>query len=104
VASKYKIGQAVEGKILKISPYGAFIELDNDIHGLAHISELTRKSINHPSEVLKVGESRNFKIISLEPGAHRLGLALASEDGVAQEPDSSDSPAKQESEAPTESV
>lgn len=102
VATKYKVGQVVAGKILKISPYGAFIELDKDIHGLAHISELTRKSIHHPSEVLKVGESRDFKIISLEPGAHRLGLALVYDDGTVAAPVESlvaiESEAKAESE------
>lgn len=110
VAAKYKVGQIVAGKILKISPYGAFVELDSDIHGLAHISELTRKSIQHPSEVLKVGEERSFKIISLEPGAHRLGLGLVSEDNpdeaapATAEAPIAESPAEPEAEAKTESV
>ena len=75
VAKKYKVGDEVEGKVLKISPYGAFVELDNDIHGLAHVSELS-KSGNSPSEVLKTNETYKFKILSLEPAAHRLGLGL----------------------------
>lgn len=76
VASRYKVGQIVSGKILKLSPYGAFVELDSDIHGLAHVSELAGKTGGAASAVLKPGETHEFKIISLEPGAHRLGLAL----------------------------
>ncbi len=77
VAQKYRVGQVISGKILKLSPYGAFVELDPDIHGLAHVSELSRHNIQNPGSVLKAGETAEFKIISLEPGAHRLGLTLA---------------------------
>jgi len=45
VAKKYDIGQKVTGKVLKINPFGLFVELDDDIHGLAHISELSDKPI-----------------------------------------------------------
>ena len=76
IVSKYKVGDKVKGKILKINPFGAFIELDKDIHGLAHISELSDKLINSPEDVVKIGESYNFTIINLEPNQHRLGLSL----------------------------
>lgn len=72
-AEKYKVGQEVSGKVLKINPYGAFVELDDDIHGLAHVSELSKEGA-----ALKAGETRQFKILTLEPGAHRLGLGLIS--------------------------
>lgn len=81
-AKKYTVGQVVEGTVLKINPYGAFVELDEDIHGLAHISELGEKRVQHPSEVLKPGDVREFKILSLEPSAHRLGLALVEAGGA----------------------
>ncbi len=76
VAAKYKIGDVVKGKILKTNPFGAFVELDEDIHGLAHISELSAKTIKNPDEVVKIGESYSFKIVSIEPNDHRLGLSL----------------------------
>lgn len=80
---RYSIGQVVSGKVLKLNPYGAFVELDEEIHGLAHISELSSKSIRSASEVLKEGETRNFKIISIDPNAHRLGLSVKQlEDGA----------------------
>jgi ribosomal protein S1 len=74
--NKYKIGQVVEGKVLKLNPFGVFVELDQDIHGLAHISELSYKLVRHPGEVVKVGETRPFKILTIEPDHHRLGLSL----------------------------
>jgi len=76
VAKKYTIGDIVEGLVLKLNPFGAFVELDNEIHGLAHISELSWKKIQAPEEVLKVGEKCKFKIVSIEPDHHRLGLSV----------------------------
>lgn len=76
VNKKYKVGQKIKGKVLKLNPFGAFVELDKDIHGLIHISELTDKQIGDPSEVIKEGNSYEFTIISIEPRDHRLGLSL----------------------------
>lgn len=76
VVKKYKVGQKVAGTVLKINHFGAFVELDKDIHGLAHISELASKKINDPTEIVKIGSEYEFKIISIEPQNHRLGLSL----------------------------
>lgn len=76
VAKKYSIGDIVEGKVLKANPFGFFVELDEDIHGLAHISELSDKPINDVTEAATVGEVRKFKIVSIEPDKHRLGLSI----------------------------
>lgn len=75
VEKKYKIGQIVKGKVLKINPFGLFVELDPDIHGLAHISELSDKPIEDPKEIAKIGDILDFKILSIEPANHRLGLS-----------------------------
>lgn len=72
VAEKYKIGERVRGKVVKVNPYGLFVELDKDIHGLAHISELGDKK---PEDV-KAGDELEFTIITIEPKDHRLGLSL----------------------------
>ncbi len=76
IAEKYKVGDKVKGKVLKINPFGAFVELDKDIHGLAHISELSSHIINSPEDVLTVGETYEFIIINLDTSKHRLGLSL----------------------------
>ncbi len=76
VKEKYSIGDIVEGEIIKVNPFGFFVELDKNIHGLAHISELSDKNINNLKEVGKVGDVKKFKIVSIEPEDHRLGLSL----------------------------
>lgn len=76
VFEKYQTNQIVKGKILKVNPFGLFVELDPDIHGLAHISELSDKPINDVNEIAKAGETRDFRILSIEPNNHRLGLSL----------------------------
>lgn len=73
---KYQIGQTVTGKVTKIMPFGVFVELDKDIQGLAHVMELSHEAIKSAEEVLKPGEEKEFKIISIEPADHRLGLSL----------------------------
>ncbi len=79
IEKKYQIGQEVMGRVLKITPFGLFIELDPEIHGLAHVSELSDKPLNSVEEIskiAKIGDLLKFKIISLEPEDHRLGLSL----------------------------
>ena len=76
VGDKYKVGQIVSGKVLKANPFGFFVELDPEIHGLAHISELSRKPVKDLTEIAKVGEVKEFMIVSVEPEQHRLGLSL----------------------------
>lgn len=73
---KYQIGQVVKGTITKVMPFGVFVELDKDIQGLAHLLELSHDAVKNPDELVKVGEEKEFKIISIEPGEHRLGLSL----------------------------
>ncbi len=76
VGDKYKVGEKVMGKVLKINPFGFFVELDPEIHGLAHISELSSKPVADPGEIAKAGETREFMIVSIEPEQHRLGLSI----------------------------
>lgn len=76
VVKKYNVGDVVKGKVLKVNPFGAFVELDTDIHGLAHISELSYKKISSPKEVVEIGSDYKFKILTIEPKDHRLGLSM----------------------------
>lgn len=78
VEEKYKVGDKVKGEVLKVTPFGAFVKLDDDIHGLAHISELTEDDTLKPEEVIKPGQTHEFTIISIEAVEHRLGLSLKS--------------------------
>ena len=76
VAKKYEINQWVKGRVLKINPFGLFVELDPDIHGLAHISELAAKPVKDVNEVARVGDEFEFRVITIDAEAHRLGLSL----------------------------
>jgi len=74
IDSKYKKDQIIEGEITKISPFGAFVQLDKDIHGLVHISDF--KSLEEMNQELKIGQKYQFKILSIEPQVHKLALSL----------------------------
>ncbi|KKW33146.1 MAG: RNA binding S1 domain protein [Candidatus Uhrbacteria bacterium GW2011_GWA2_52_8d] len=76
VSDRYKVGDVVEGTVLKVNPFGFFVELDSEIHGLAHVSELSDKPVTDVTEIGKEGERLKFKIVSIEPNEHRLGLSI----------------------------
>lgn len=76
VAKKYKKGQKVTGTILKINPFGLFIELDEEIHGLAHVSQLNLDPGKRIKDLFKPGDKQKFTIVSIEPEEHRLGLIV----------------------------
>jgi small subunit ribosomal protein S1 len=75
-ASKYKVGDVVEGEVTKITPFGAFVSLDEEIDGLVHISELSSERIVDPGQIVQLGKNYKFKIISIEAENHRLGLSM----------------------------
>lgn len=76
VFEKYNVGDIVEGKVLKVNPFGLFVELDADIHGLAHVSELSDKAMVDPFEIARPGDIVKFRVLSIEPDKHRLGLSI----------------------------
>ena len=76
VASRFKVNDMVRGRVLKINPFGLFVELDPDIHGLAHISELSSKPVKDVNEIARVGDEFDFRIVTIDPENHRLGLSL----------------------------
>lgn len=72
----YKEGQKVKGAVTRITPFGAFVQLADDISGLVHVSELSEEHVETPDEVLSVGDEREFVILSIEPDAHRIALSV----------------------------
>ena len=80
VAERYAIGSVVEGTVLKVNPFGFFVELDPEIHGLAHVSELSEKPVTDVTTIGKPGDKLKFRIVSIEPNEHRLGLSLKAAD------------------------
>jgi len=76
VEQNYGIGQRVTGTITNVTDFGAFARLDEDIEGLIHISELSDERIGHPSEVVKVGDEVELRVIRIDSARQRLGLSL----------------------------
>jgi small subunit ribosomal protein S1 len=77
VAEKYPPGSVVEGKVRNIANYGAFIEIEEGIDGLLHVSDLSwTKKIGHPSEVLKKGETIRAVVLSVDQEKQRIALGL----------------------------
>jgi small subunit ribosomal protein S1 len=77
VADKYSVGSRVQGKVISLMDYGAFVELESGIEGLIHISEMswTRK-ISHPSKIVQVGQNVEVVVLNLVPGHRRISLGL----------------------------
>jgi len=74
---KYSVGQLVEGTITKLTRFGAFARLKgDDIEGLIHVSELSNDRVAHPKEMIKEGDTRTLRIISLDSDHRRMGLSL----------------------------
>ena len=69
VSEKYQVGQKVSGEVTKINPFGAFVQLDEDIHGLVHISKLTEKD---SGQDLEIGNTYDFEIILIKQTEHRM--------------------------------
>ena len=74
VAKKYAIGTKIKGKVVRLQPFGAFVELEPGIDGLIHTADLSMKRIEHPNEVVKEGEEIDVVVVHLEIGNHKIGL------------------------------
>ena len=81
--ANYQVGQLIEGKITRLTKFGAFARLEGDIEGLIHISEISEKRIEHPKEALKEGDVVTLRIIKIDPENHRIGLSLRRVDSMA---------------------
>jgi ribosomal protein S1 len=74
VKEKYAVGTRHKGKVARLQPFGAFIELESGIDGLIHTGDLSIKPIEHPQEVVKVGDEIEVIVASCDPSSHKIGL------------------------------
>lgn len=74
--SKYKVGEIVKGKIQKVVDYGAFVEIEEGLNGLIHISELSADLVEDPNKIVHPGDEVMVKILSISPVERHLGLSL----------------------------
>ncbi|MBW6474100.1 MAG: S1 RNA-binding domain-containing protein [Anaerolineaceae bacterium] len=80
---QYEVGQLLEGTITRLTKFGAFARIEEDLEGLIHISEISERRIEHPKEVLKEGETITLRVIKIEPENHRIGLSIRRVDSMA---------------------
>ncbi|HZX61430.1 MAG TPA: 30S ribosomal protein S1 [Candidatus Methylomirabilis sp.] len=85
VPERYRVGMDVTGKVVRITDFGAFVELPDGIEGLLHVSELSEGRVNKPEDVIKVGEELTLKIIKLDTDERKLGLSLRAVQGALRE-------------------
>ncbi|HNS56735.1 MAG TPA: 30S ribosomal protein S1, partial [Smithellaceae bacterium] len=77
ISDKYPVGALVSGKVVNLTDYGVFVELEPGVEGLVHISEMYwTREIKHPSKVLNVGETINVVVLEVNPEAKRVSLSL----------------------------
>jgi len=77
VGEKYKIGQKIKGRVVNLTDFGAFVELENGVEGLIHISDLTwSRKVVHPKKVLTPGEEVLVSILDINPSTKRISLGL----------------------------
>ena len=74
--SNIKVGDEIEGEVTRITPFGAFVRITKSVEALVHISELSDDHIANPSEVVEVGKSYKFKVVSVDIENHKLALSL----------------------------
>ena len=77
VTERYPVGQRFTGKVVSLTDYGAFVELESGVEGLIHVSEMSwSKRVKHPSKLLNVGDSVESMVLGVDPEARRISLGL----------------------------
>lgn len=76
LAERYAIGSVISGRVRNLTDFGAFIEVEEGIDGLVHVSDISTRRIKHPSEVLKKGERVEAVILNIDMENHRLSLGI----------------------------
>jgi small subunit ribosomal protein S1 len=76
IDQKYKIGDLVKGKVTKLASFGAFVQLQDDIDGLVHISQLSEEHVAKVKDVLKVGQEVEARVIKVDKIERRIGLSI----------------------------
>ncbi len=76
IDQKYKIGDLVHGKVTKLASFGAFVQLQDDIDGLVHISQLSEEHVAKVKDILKVGQEVEARVIKVDKAERRIGLSI----------------------------
>ena len=90
VASRYPMGSRVTGKVVRLTDFGAFVELEPGVDGLLHISQMSSRPIATPADILNVGDELTLMVIRVDPNERRIGLSLKELAAVIEEPAQTD--------------
>lgn len=94
--AKYPPGELVNGKVTKLMEFGAFVELEPGIEGLIHVSELAHQRVRKPSDVLKVGQDVQVRVLKVEQSLKRISLSLKAATAAPEPPPEAAAPAEPE--------
>ncbi len=76
IRKKLQVGAVLEGRVVSLTDFGAFVELGGGLEGLVHVSKISHQRIESPSEVLTVGDKVNVKVLKVEKGGKRISLSM----------------------------
>ncbi len=76
IPQRFEPGDIMRGRVTKITNFGVFVELEKDLEGLLHISELSEKKVESPEEVVSVGDEVEVKVLRVDPVGRKIGLSL----------------------------
>ena len=76
ITRRYRKGEVVKGKVTNVTDFGAFVELEEGIEGLVHVSEISREKVEKPSDVLKIGDTVSALVLHVDPHERRIGLSM----------------------------
>jgi small subunit ribosomal protein S1 len=76
IASKYAVGSLVKGKVSKIASFGAFIELEEGVDGLVHISQISEQRVDKVKDALAIGQEVEARVVKVDRDARRIGLSV----------------------------
>jgi len=85
-AKSFAVGDVVEGEVTRVTPFGAFVRIHDNIEALVHISELSENHVANPGEVVEVAKKYKFAILSIDKGTHKIALSLKKAGGANAKP------------------
>jgi len=95
VTQRYPMGSRVSGRVVRLTDFGAFVELEPGVDGLLHISQMSSRPIASPAEIVNVNDELTLMVIRVDPNERRIGLSLKELAQVIEEPTPSDSRGRQ---------
>lgn len=90
IPDKYQPGSTVSGKVTKITNFGVFIQLEDDLEGLLHVSELADHKVEHPESMVSVGEDLEVRVLRVDTAERKIGLSRKTEIGESEQTEGSE--------------